>query len=97
MAVESHGTWLDPDHSAHVVVAADPAEVCAGLAGLALEPAPAAWTRLWSGAERAAQEAIGRGAGRPSGADRAGRGPRTAGPCLPRDTGLVRGLVDADP
>lgn len=88
VAVESHGTWLDPDHSAHVVVAAAPAEVCAGLAGLALEPAPAAWTRLWSGAERAAEEAIDEvlaGHREPTEPGVA----RVLVSCLPRDTGLV--------
>jgi len=60
VAVEAHGTWLDPDRSATAVVAAEPAELCTALADGAPDPAPASWTRLWAGAEGAAQGAIGR-------------------------------------
>ena len=88
VAVESYGTWLDPDHSADVVVAADPAEVCAGLGHHDLEPAPAAWTRLWSGAEHAAQDAIDdvlAGHREPTEPGVA----RALISCLPQDAGLV--------
>jgi 2-succinyl-5-enolpyruvyl-6-hydroxy-3-cyclohexene-1-carboxylate synthase len=60
VAVESHGVWFDPDHSAATVLAAEPAAVCGALADQGPGPAPDGWTALWADAERAAQEAIGR-------------------------------------
>jgi len=59
IAVEAHGTWLDPDRSATAVLAAEPAALCTALADRAPAPAPGGWTQLWAGAERAAQAAIG--------------------------------------
>jgi 2-succinyl-5-enolpyruvyl-6-hydroxy-3-cyclohexene-1-carboxylate synthase len=58
VAVEAEGTWLDPDHSADLLVAAEPDRLCAALADLAPEPAPGDWADQWSSAEKAAQAAF---------------------------------------
>ena len=56
--VDPWGAWLDPGRSARAVVAADPGEVCAALAGQGIPPAPAEWLESWSRAEEAAQRAV---------------------------------------
>lgn len=58
VAVEAHGAWLDPDHSASVVLSAEPAELCRALADRDPTPAPDGWTSLWSRAGEAARAAI---------------------------------------
>jgi len=60
VAVETHGVWFDPDHSAATVLVAEPDAVCGALADQRPAPAPDGWTRLWADGERAAQEAVGR-------------------------------------
>ncbi len=78
IVVSPGGTWLDPDHSAATVVVADTAAVCGALVDEEPKPASESWTRLWVGAERAAQEAIGE---------------VLAGHAEPTEPGLARALV----
>ncbi len=82
VTVEAHGAWFDPDRSATTVVAAEPAALCAALAGQDPAPAPEAWTRLWADGERVAQEAFGR---------------VLAGHREPTEPGVARALVSALP
>jgi 2-succinyl-5-enolpyruvyl-6-hydroxy-3-cyclohexene-1-carboxylate synthase len=60
VAVTARGRWLDPDRTAAVVVAGDPARVVAGLAkrlgGASASGAP--WLARWAHAEAAAQRAL---------------------------------------
>jgi 2-succinyl-5-enolpyruvyl-6-hydroxy-3-cyclohexene-1-carboxylate synthase len=82
VVVEPHGAWLDPDRSMNALLVAQPADVCTALADQEPKPAPDSWTRLWAGAERAAQEAIGR---------------TLAGHPEPTEPGLARDLVSCLP
>jgi 2-succinyl-5-enolpyruvyl-6-hydroxy-3-cyclohexene-1-carboxylate synthase len=59
IVVSPGGAWLDPDHTAATVLAADTAALCGALVDEEPKPASESWTRLWVDAERAAQDAIG--------------------------------------
>jgi 2-succinyl-5-enolpyruvyl-6-hydroxy-3-cyclohexene-1-carboxylate synthase len=86
--VEAHGAWLDPDRSAALVLAAEPAAVCAALADEGPKPAPDSWGRIWADAERVAQQAIDRVLARHREPTEPGVA-RTLVSCLPADAGLV--------
>jgi 2-succinyl-5-enolpyruvyl-6-hydroxy-3-cyclohexene-1-carboxylate synthase len=56
--VDADDTWLDPQHTAHERVRADPAALLAALAGEIREPAPSAWLAGWLDAEQRARRAL---------------------------------------
>jgi 2-succinyl-5-enolpyruvyl-6-hydroxy-3-cyclohexene-1-carboxylate synthase len=88
VAVEPHGQWLDPDRSMSALLVAEPADVCLALTAAAPKPAPDGWTRLWAGAEQAAQEAIARTLARHPEPTEPGVA-RDLVSCLPPGAGLV--------
>lgn len=56
--VDGSGTWIDPEHTAAMVVAADPTELCLSLAGRLRGASGTPWAARWGRAELRAQEAI---------------------------------------
>jgi 2-succinyl-5-enolpyruvyl-6-hydroxy-3-cyclohexene-1-carboxylate synthase len=58
IVVDTHGTWVDPERNAAVVVAADPGALCRAVAGRRPAPCPPPWLDTWACAEAAAQGAI---------------------------------------
>jgi 2-succinyl-5-enolpyruvyl-6-hydroxy-3-cyclohexene-1-carboxylate synthase len=58
VAVEADGQWLDPDLTADLMVAVDPAVLCDALAGHDPKPGPAPWAEWWRQGEKAAQSAF---------------------------------------
>jgi 2-succinyl-5-enolpyruvyl-6-hydroxy-3-cyclohexene-1-carboxylate synthase len=55
--VDRDGTWLDPDRTASLVVAAEPGALCRALAGR-LPSADAAWLQGWRTADDAVEDAL---------------------------------------
>jgi len=58
VTVQADGAWLDPDHSAGMVMTAEPAAVCTVLAEQNPTAAPGEWHALWNRAENSAQAAF---------------------------------------
>lgn len=89
VAVDRHGTWLDPARTATMVVAADPSAWCEALAErVDSGEADAGWAASWSAAEAAAQGAIETVVGRRGGLTEPGVA-RTMAAALPGGATLV--------
>ena len=56
--VDAAATWTDPEHTAALVVTADPTALCTGLTGRLQGAAGTPWAARWSRAEARAQAAI---------------------------------------
>lgn len=65
VAVERHGRWFDPDRTALITVAADPARLLAHLASVSKPGQPSSWIDRWRGLEDAAQQVLTAEFGRP--------------------------------
>jgi 2-succinyl-5-enolpyruvyl-6-hydroxy-3-cyclohexene-1-carboxylate synthase len=82
VAVDTGGSWLDPERTAEVVVAADPGAAFGAVARNGPAPCSPGWLETWAVAESIAQEAI----------DRV-----LAHHRAPTEPGIARALVDCLP
>ncbi len=78
VAVDAYGSWLDPERTAQVVVAADPGVAFRAMARNAPTPCCPGWLETWAVAESTAQDAL----------DRV-----LAGHRVPTEPGIARALV----
>lgn len=65
VAVERYGRWFDPDRTATIAAAVDPARVMADLAARSEPAQPSTWIARWRGLEDAAQQVLMAELGRP--------------------------------
>ncbi|HEY3700955.1 MAG TPA: 2-succinyl-5-enolpyruvyl-6-hydroxy-3-cyclohexene-1-carboxylic-acid synthase [Acidimicrobiales bacterium] len=82
VAVETSGSWLDPERTAQVVVAADPGAAFRTMARTGPVPCVPGWLESWAFAESTAQEALDRVLVRHR---------------APTEPGIARALVDCLP
>jgi 2-succinyl-5-enolpyruvyl-6-hydroxy-3-cyclohexene-1-carboxylate synthase len=87
-AVETHGSWLDPQRTARVVVAADPGAAFRAMARSGPAPCAPGWLETWAVAESTAQEALDRVLARHRAPTEPGIA-RALVDCLPTETTLV--------
>jgi 2-succinyl-5-enolpyruvyl-6-hydroxy-3-cyclohexene-1-carboxylate synthase len=87
LVVDTHGTWVDPERNAALVVAADPGDVCRAVAGRRPAPCQPSWLESWTSAEAVAQRAIDEVLGRHEEPTEPGMA-RTLFDCLPSEATL---------
>jgi 2-succinyl-5-enolpyruvyl-6-hydroxy-3-cyclohexene-1-carboxylate synthase len=88
VAVETYGSWLDPERTAQVVVEADPGATFRAMARDRPAPCSPGWFEAWAAAESTAQEAVDGVLARHQTATEPGIA-RALVDCLPHETTLV--------
>ncbi|HEX6476376.1 MAG TPA: 2-succinyl-5-enolpyruvyl-6-hydroxy-3-cyclohexene-1-carboxylic-acid synthase [Acidimicrobiales bacterium] len=88
VAVETYGSWLDPERTAHMVVEADPGAAFRAVARNRPTPCSRGWLETWAAAESTAQEALDGVLARHRAATEPGIA-RALVDCLPHETTLV--------